>query len=196
MIYSNYCNRRSEIVTELKKLSEEKLYGRGALVRILYSVCEGREDSFRANMLNSLINRNRPKIRTIVNDAMKYYASRGLDTIISTAIKLKTSYIEHQFYAKLIIIKYFMKLEKVSQNYLDTLDNRIVGAIEQLYFSSSKQKKMLLDIGIYERDVDTIISIIGSDFDDAFDMKRRLVDNFSRLIPIISYISTFIIRNL
>ena len=195
-LYSNYCNRRSEIITELRKLTEERLYGRGQLVKILYAVCEGKEDSFRANMLNSLINRNRPKIRTVVNEAMHYYASRGIDTIISTAIKLKTSYIEHQFYAKLLIIKYFMNIEKVSQKYLDTLDSRVVGAIEQLYFSSSKQKKMLLDIGIYERDVDTIISVVGDDFDDAFEMKKRLIDNFGRIKSSISYISSFIIKSI
>lgn len=195
-LYSNYGNRRSEIITELKKLTEERVYGRGQLIKILYAVCEGKEDSFKANLLNSLINRNRPKIRTVVNGAMKYYSSRGIDTIISTAIKLKTSYIEHQFYAKLIIIKFFMSIEKVSQVYLDTLDNKVVGAIEQLYFSSSKQKKMLLDIGIYERDVDIIVSVIGNDFDDAFEMKKRLLENLGRLKGSISYISNFIIKSM
>ena len=195
-LYSNYCNRRSEIITELRKLTDERLYGRGQLVKVLYAICEGREDSFRANMLNSLINRNRPKIKTVVNEAMRYYASRGIDTIISTAIKLKTSYIEHQFYAKLVIIKYFMHIDKISQIYLYTLDARITGAIEQLYFSSSKQKKMLLDIGIYERDIDVIISVIGNDFEDAFDMKKRLLEAFPKLKSNISYISNFIIGNL
>ncbi len=195
-LYSNYSNRRSEIITELKKLTEERVYGRGQLIKILYAVCEGKEDSFKANLLNNLINRNRPKIRTVVNGAMKYYSSRGIDTIISTAIKLKTSYIEHQFYAKLIIIKFFMSIEKVSQVYLDTLDNKVVGAIEQLYFSSSKQKKMLLDIGIYERDVDIIVSVIGNDFDDAFEMKKRLLENLGRLKGSISYISNFIIKSM
>ena len=195
-LYLNYCTYRSKIITELRKLSEEKIYGRGQLVKLLYAMCEGREDNFRANMVNSLINRNRPKIRTIVNDAMRYYANRGIDTIISTAIKLKTSYIEHQFYAKIIIVKYFMNLEKIPQVYLDALDNRVIGAIEQLYFSASKQKKMLLDIGIYERDIDTIISTIGNDFDDAFEMKKRLIANQIKFRTSLSYISNFIIRNL
>lgn len=89
-----------------------------------------------------------------------------------------------------------MNLEKVSQTYLETLDSRIVGAIEQLYFSSSKQKKMLLDIGIYERDVDIIISIIGNDFDDAFELKKRLISKSTLLSGKVSYISNFIIKNL
>ena len=89
-----------------------------------------------------------------------------------------------------------MNLERVSQIYLETLDSRIVGAIEQLYFSSSKQKKMLLDIGIYERDVDIIISIIGNDFDDAFELKKRLISKTTLLAGKVSYISNFIIKNL
>lgn len=195
-LYFNYRSRKSEIINELQKLSEERIYGRGQLIKILYAICEGKEDSFRANLINNLINRNRPKIRTIVDEAMKYYASRGIDVIISTAIKLKTSYIEHQFYAKLIIIKYFMMIDKISQIYLDTLDSRVLGAIEQLYFSSSKQKKMLLDIGIYERDVEIIIKSIGNDFEDAFEMKKRLLDKFMYFKSNISYISIFIINNL
>ena len=79
---------------------------------------------------------------------------------------------------------------------METLDSRIVGAIEQLYFSSSKQKKMLLDIGIYERDVDIIISIIGNDFDDAFELKKRLISKSTLLSGKVSYISNFIIKNL
>ena len=55
---------------------------------------------------------------------------------------------------------------------------------------------MLLDIGIYERDVETIISVIGNDFDDAFEIKKRLLESFSQIKSNISYISNFIIKNL
>ena len=135
-------NDIEEVETQLKvSVGEFKWLGYDELPNEI----EGQNHSA---LLNNLINRNRPKIRTVVNGAMKYFSSRGIDNIISTAIKLRTSYIEHQFYAKVIIIKYFMNLENVSQIYLDSLDNKVLGAIEQLYFSSSKQKKMLLDIGI------------------------------------------------
>ena len=55
---------------------------------------------------------------------------------------------------------------------------------------------MLLDIGIYERDVDIIISIIGNDFDDAFELKKRLISKSTLLSGKVSYISNFIIKNL
>lgn len=133
-IYNNYCQRRSEIIAELRQLADNPLYGRGALVKVLYAVCEGAENSLRASLLNDLTNRRRPKIKTVVNNAMRYFASRGIDYIISTAIKLKTSYIEHQFYAKLNIIKYFLSVEKVNNKYIDTLNNRIIGAISSSIF--------------------------------------------------------------
>lgn len=199
-LYRMYCSRRSAIITELNKLSSDKVYGRGKLIKELYWVCEGKSNALQSRMLNELINRNRVKIKTVVNNTIAYLENKNknisVDFIISSAIKLKTSYIEHQFYSKLVIIKYFMQLEKVSSIYLNILDEKVLGAIEQLYFSSSKQMKMLLDIGIYERDVDYIMKIIGNDFEDIFDMKDRLVDNYTKLMPKISYISNFIIKNL
>ena len=187
-------------LTELKKLSEEKLYGRGRLVGELYWVCEGKQDLLQSGLLNDLINRNRIKIKTIVDKTVGRFAKKGkninIDYVISSTINLKTSYIEHQFYGKVSIIKYFMQLEKVLKTYIEQLDSKVLGAIEQLYFSSSKQKKMLMDIGIYERDVDSVISIIGDDFDETFEMKKRLIEKIDVLKNDISYISTYIIRNL
>lgn len=199
-LYKSYCKRRSAIITELKNLSYEKIYGRGKLISELYAVCEGKPNNLQASLLNNLINRNRTKIKTVVDNTIQYLRNKNkkpnIDFIISSAIKMKTSYIEHQFYSKVNIIKYFMQIEKVSSIYLETLDAKVLGAIEQLYFSSSKQKKMLLDIGIYERDVDTIIKIIGNDYEDAFEMKKRILQNIDHFKSNISYISQYIIRNL
>ena len=93
------------------------------------------------------------------------------------------------------LIRYFMQTESISKDYIHVLDNKVLGAIEQLYFTTSKQRKMLLDVGIYERDIDAIVRIIGEDYEDAFAMKKLLkdnIDNFQR----ISYISKYIIGNL
>ena len=194
-LYSRYVNRKSELACELNRLLLDTKAGRLGLIKILYAIFEGREDAFKANLLNSLINRRRPKLHAVVDNAMKYFSSRGIDTIISTAIQLKTSYIEHQFYAKLILIKYFMSLDKFETKYFDVLDGKVTAAIEHLYFSASKQKKMLLDIGIYERDIDYIISIIGDGFSDVFEMKKLLKEKMHKLRNI-GYISSYIIKSL
>ncbi len=194
-LYVRYLNQKQDLIGELTKHLAEPKYGRLKLVQILYNICEGTENKFKANLLNSLINRARPKLHSIVDNAKQYFNTIEIDTIISTAIQLKTGYIEHQFYAKLILIKYFMTLDKVNQKLFDVLDDKVIGAIEHLYFSASKQKRMLMDIGIYERDVDSIISVIGDNFLDVFEMKRLLVENSSKLKNV-GYISQYIIRNL
>ena len=66
---------------------------------------------------------------------------------------------------------------------------------EYLYFINVKNKKMLIDIGIYERDVEKIIKVIGDDFDDTTELKNRLINNFDKL-GAISYISSYVIQNL
>jgi len=194
-IHNRYTEKKSEILAELRAFHTKKIHGRNQLVVLLYYVCEGENDKFRANLLNNLIHRRRPKVKTVVDKALEYYASRGLDHIISTAISLKMSYIEHQFYGKVGIVKYFMQMENITNNFIDILDSKVLGAIEQLYFTNSKQRKMLLDIGIYERDVESIIRVIGLSYEDAFSLKKLLQDNSSNLQHI-SFISRYIINNL
>ena len=58
-----------------------------------------------------------------------------------------------------------------------------------------KHKKMLLSMGIYERDIDYIISVIGEGFTDVFEMKKLLKENMHKLRNI-GYISSYIIKNL
>jgi hypothetical protein len=55
---------------------------------------------------------------------------------------------------------------------------------------------MLLDVGIYERDIDAIVRIIGDNYEDAFAMKKLLKDNADHFQHI-SYISGLVvIRNI
>lgn len=194
-MYTRYVQKRQEIISELRSIKDIPKYGRPKLVVKLYFVAEGKNDTFTASILNKLINRKRPKIKTVVDNAMEHFPKGSLDYIISTAIRLKMSYIEHQFYGKVGIVKYFMQKDNIDAKYIAILEHQILGAIEQLYFTSSKQRRMLLDIGIYERDIDSIVKVIGEGYEDAFAMKQQLKENIGRLGHI-SYISRYIINNL
>ena len=194
-MYNRYDEKRQILIGELSSIKDIPRYGRPKLVRLLYYIAEGTNDSLRGNLINNLISRNRPKIKTVVNKTKEYFSNIELDYIISTAIKLKMSYIEHQFYGKVEIIKYFMQTESILEDYINILEDKVLGAIEQLYFTTSKQRKMLLDVGIYERDIDAIVRIIGEGYEDAFAMKKLLKDNADHFQHI-SYISKYIIGNL
>ncbi|OLN32457.1 DEAD/DEAH box helicase [Desulfosporosinus metallidurans] len=194
-IYYRYQECEQELLQELQTLLINTQHGRLNLVKCLYYIAEGTRDNYRANIVNSLIHRRRPKIKTIVDNTKKYFASKGIDNIISTTISIKMSFIEHQFYTKVLLVRYFMGLKSVKSSLLNVLDDKVIGAIEYLYFSTSKQKKMLLDLGIYERDIDLIIKIIGNDFDDIFELKKRLQTSYGKLQRI-SFISRYVIRNI
>jgi hypothetical protein len=54
---------------------------------------------------------------------------------------------------------------------------------------------MLKDLGIYERDIDKIIEVIGEDFKDTFELKNLLLANKDKINKI-SFISRFVIKSL
>ena len=150
---------------------------------------------FNCNIINQLLNRRRPKIKTIINNTKKHYETRTIDDIIFTTIRMKMSYIEHKFYVKVLLIRYFLELSKTQKELINVLNEKIIHSIEFLYFSSSIQNKMLISLGIDERDVEKIIQIIGDDFDDIFELKIRLKNKLSQLSRI-SFISKYIIQEL
>ena len=53
-----------------------------------------------------------------------------------------------------------MEKHGVEQELINILNDKVINAIEQLYFVDSTQKKMLVDMGIYERDVEKFKSYL------------------------------------
>lgn len=193
-LYRRYQKEKNELIKELTELNKDVKRGRLNLIKKLYFICENEENKLNSNLINKLIHKNRYTIRSVVDDIIKYF-KMDINLIIARAIRMKISYIEHTFYNKLIIIKYFMDKEHVSQGLIEILDKKVINPIESLYFSTAKHKKMLLDLGIYERDIDKVIKVIGDDFEDAFELKFRLRKNLNRLNNI-SYISLYVIKKI
>ena len=146
-------------------------------------------------MINKLINRNRLKIKTIINEMMnqKRPITKDIDLIISTALRLKSSYIEHEFYNMCKILVFFMKCENVRDDLINIINQKIIASIEFIYFSNSKCKKTLKDLGIYEYDIEKIIKVIGNDLNSINDIYDALKNNkFENL----NFISEYIINRL
>ncbi len=194
-LYNRYCMYREQLLNELQFLCENDMAGRLHLVQVLYCICEKRNGKLEANLINNLLNKRRPRIKKVVDDTRKYFKTANIDNLIATAIKLKMSYIEHTFHSKVNIVSFFLEKENIDKALINILDKKIISTIEFLYFSNVKHKKMLLDLGIYERDIEKIIKVVGDDFDDAFELKQRLIDNVKRLNDI-SYISKYVISNM
>lgn len=196
LIYNQYLQNKNDLFNELNLFIGNPKNGRLHLIQKLYKIVENEDKKLLANIINSLLNKSRPRIKKVVDSTKKYYPKVDINYIISLVIKLKMSYIENTFYTKVLLIKFFMQKEKEDKELLiSILNNKVIETIEQIYFSKSKHKKMLMDIGIYERDVDKIIKIIGDDFDDTIDLKSRLSINLNKLKNI-SFVSKYVILKL
>lgn len=194
-LYENYEEHKNELIKELQAINKDDRRGRYHLISILYVICENDINKLDVNLLTSLINKSRPKVKTVVNNAKKYFTKIDINQLIASAIKIKNSYLEHQFYTKVSIIGYFMSKNFAPDTIINILNDKILQPIEILYFINSKHKKMLVDFGIYERDVDKILKIIGIKFNDSFEMKQLLTGNESNFNGI-SYLSKYVIQNL
>lgn len=195
-LYERYLNSKSSLIAEIDSLLQDSKKGRYNLVRILHRIFEGNDDKFKCSIINELLNKQRRRVRVIIENIRKHYKSKGIDDIISSVIRIKTSYIEYSFYNKLIILLFFMKCEKVEKKYADTVDDKIKSSIDYLYFTDSPSKKLLKDIGIYDSEIQKIVNIVGDDFEDINEFKIRALNNYSKIMANISVISKYIINDL
>ena len=195
-LYERYRQAEGGLLNELDNLLNISNRGSYHLVLAVYKIIEpSRRDRVRPNLLNKLLHQGRPKLKDVINDARNYFKNRDIDYLISTAINLKSSYIEHQFYSKANIIEYFMERNNVRQDLRDKYIEKIKRRIDFLYFNNSKIKKTLKDMGIYERDVEKITEIIGDEYRDSFALRLALLENKDDFVGI-SYMSRYIIDNL
>lgn len=181
-------------------MNENETRGRGNLIYILHQIInkeDGKDREYiwklESLIINYLINKNRLKLKTIINKMKMYYKNTSIDYIISLTMRLKSSYVENEFYSMCKIICYFLKCDKVSEREINIIISKIISCIDYLYFSDSKCKKILKEIGIYDYDIDKIIDVIGEDTEDITEIIQLLKDSkFHNL----SYISQYIINRL
>ena len=147
-----------------------------------------------SNTSSEIINLKRKTVREIVDNVKKYCKNLTIDNIISNIVRLKSGYIEHSFYNKLLLIRYFLILDGEDE-FSSLLYEKLILIIESMYFSQSIHKKMLYEIGIHEKDIDKIVKVIGTNYKDIFEMKKLLKQNYYNFYGL-NFISQYIINNL
>ena len=146
-------------------------------------------------LINKLTYKKVPRlnIRTIVNETMQSYSLEDINYVIKSAISLKNSYIEFDFYKRIQVIQFFMKCEHVDNRMISIIDHKLMSNIEMLYYINSPSKKMLKDMGIYEGDIDYIIGFIGDDFNSVEELRQRINNQKHRFVDI-NVISRYVIE--
>lgn len=198
--YEKFLLEKENLIKELELLQSNRERTRGILIEILYKIINFSESNlfvirFNSFLINKLINKNRLKVKTIINETLanKIFRKCNVDYIISTTLRLKSSYIEHEFYSMCKIITFFMKCNEINSDIIEIINQKVISCIEFIYFSNSKCKKTLKDLGIYEYDIEKIISVIGNDLDNVNDIYEALKKNkFENL----NFISKYIIDRL
>ena len=199
LLYKNYLKYRDNLLSITNDMQTNDEKGRFNLILILHTIINENDErnSFKfyieSAIINQILHKKRLRIKTIVNTIKKYYPTYGIDYIISTTLRYKSSYIENNFYTMIKIICYFLKCDNISDVNIKIITNKILSSIDYLYFSDSKCKKILKDLGMYEYDIDKIVNIIGNDIEDVQEIIYLLKENsFEDL----TFISKYIISRL
>lgn len=196
-LYAKYSQYKSELIAELDKQDKNDTISKLEMVRELYKIVNDRPYKMKLQtfLINKLTYKKVPRlnIRTIVNETMQSYSLEDINYVIKSAISLKNSYIEFDFYKRIQVIQFFMKCEHVDNRMISIIDHKLMSNIEMLYYINSPSKKMLKDMGIYEGDIDYIIGFIGDDFNSVEELRQRINNQKHRFVDI-SVISRYVIE--
>lgn len=89
-----------------------------------------------------------------------------------------------------------MKLDNASEYLIKPIEEDILKVIEKKYFMNSPGKKMLKDMGVYDKDVNIISNQIGENVNSIDELQLKIKENYEKIMPKISIISQFIINRL
>lgn len=149
--------------------------------------------NYRSGIVNLVINKNRYKVRQIVDmtiDNLGTY-NRTLDQVIADVIKVKNSYVEYDFSKYLNIVLFFMKQDSVDHKYIDYLVSNVVNNIGYLYYKNDPVKRILKESGIYERDIDIVYEYVKNCGEDIKLLRELLQANYLNYKDRVSFLTRY-----
>lgn len=196
-LYQKYMQYRKELLDEIIALNTNDTRSKLELIRVLYKIIN--KSTFEMKIKTFIINRLtyltrvRPNVKSVVDATMQSYEWADINDVIKKTINLKNSYIEFEFYKRIQVIMFFMKCDKIPQNMIDTIQNKLMKNIEIIYYINAPERKMLKDMGVYDGDIETIIDIIGDDFETVDELQNR-IRNHPEIMGRVSVVTKYVIR--
>lgn len=197
-MYDRFKQHKIDLYQEIDKMLKSDKPTKLHIIRAIYKIIEENQYnvSIRTFIINVLTYKNTMSIRLIIEKVRRTYQKADIDLIISEVLKLKSSYVEYDFYKKTEAILYFMKLDNASDYLIKPIEEDILKVIEKKYFMNSPGKKMLKDMGVYDKDVNIISNQIGENVNSIDELQLKIKENYEKIMPRISIISQFIINRL
>lgn len=155
--------------------------------------------NYLAIIVRDCINKKRLSVKEIVSDvkeiAINDYFTKSLDEIISDVIKKKNSFIEFEFKKCLKVLAFFD--DKIGDSTLKNfIDTELLSRIDYIYYLDNPRKRLLKELGIYDKDIDTLSKFINDDNIDISEVIMILKDKYDEYVNKISFISKYVINRL
>lgn len=197
-VYYRFQQNKKLLYDEINKMISSEKPSKLRIIRELFIIIENdtRDANLKTFIINILTYKNPTNVKKVVEKVRKFYTDREVDNIISEVLKLKNSYIEYDFYKKTEAILYFMELDNASEELKNPIKELIIKRIETKYFMKSPEKKMLKDMGIYDKDVDIISKCIGKEVNSIDELQVRMKESYKNFIDKISFMSRYIVLKL
>lgn len=150
-------------------------------------------------IIRDCINKKRLSIKEIVSDvnkvAINNYFSKSIDEIISEVIKKKNSFIEFEFKKSLKVLAFFDNQigDATLKNFIDS---ELMTRIDYIYYLDNPRKRLLKELGIYEKDIEILSNYINDDNISISDVVLILKNKYDQYVDKISFISKYIINRL
>lgn len=195
-MYKRFKNNKQTLYYEINNLLLNDKLSKLTLIRELYKIIEmnSYNSQIKTYIINILTYKKPVRVRKIIEKVQNSFKNPDLNYIIGEVLKLKNSYVEYDFYKKTEAILYFMKLDKVQNNMIEIIEEKILRVIENNYFIHASGKKMLKDMGIYEKDINEICEIIGEDFNSINDLLEKIKEKYDKINKSISILSKYILE--
>ena len=195
-MYKRFKNNKQTLYSEINNLLLNDKLSKLTIIRELYKIIEmnSYNSQIKTYIINILTYKKPVRVRKIIEKVQNSFKSPDLNYIIGEVLKLKNSYVEYDFYKKTEAILYFMKLDKVQNNMIEIIEEKILRVIENNYFIHDSGKKMLKDMGIYEKDINEICEIIGEDFNSINDLLEKIKEKYDKINKSISILSKYILE--
>lgn len=195
-MYKRFKNNKQTLYYEINNLLLNDKLSKLTLIRELYKIIEmnSYNSQIKTYIINILTYKKPVRVRKIIEKVQNSFKNPDLNYIIGEVLKLKNSYVEYDFYKKTEAILYFMKLDKVQNNMIEIIEEKILRVIENNYFIHASEKKMLKDMGIYEKDINEICEIIGEDFNSINDLLEKIKEKYDKINKSISILSKYILE--
>lgn len=205
-LYQSYKAHKSYLLASIDALinNPQSISRATAIYRLLLIFNSGSTikyngySNYRAGIINLVINKNRHKIRQIVDKTLENLGTykRTLDQVIADVIKVKNSYVEYDFSKYLNIVLFFMKKDSVDHKYIDYLVSNIVNNIGYLYYKNDPIKRILKESGVYERDIDIVFEYVKDCGEDVIQIRTQLKDRYSDFKNRVSFLTRYSINRM